>query len=1092
MSSASTVTYTSVYTDSEPWRFQWVSDDEPEAPEAAPQSPRYTPPSSDYMPGPEHPRSPDYVPGPEEPKQVYVPEPEYPKYLVPSDAETPIEDHPLPMDASPTTLSPSYITDFDLEEDLEEDEEEDHADYPADGGDDDDDSFDDDDDDDDDADDDDDDETEPFEEGETVATPSPPRLRRAQISVRPHTPLSPSIEACRKSLAAAAARQLRLDTTHATDYSFINTVDATLGRSMYREVGYGITNTWDEIVKAILLSFIVVYFTATTPITDAQIKALIAQGVADALAERDANRSRNGDDSYDSGCDGRRRMPVAHERLFPEESDEIEKYVGGLPDMIHGSMMASKPKTMQDAIEFASELMDRKINTLAERPEEKEPYGGSRPLCLKCNYHHDGQCAPKYTNYKRTGHSARDYRSQPVAANNNQRAQGANQRVLTCFECGAQDHFKNNFLNLKNKNQGNQTGNDGACGRAYLLGGGVTNPYSNVVTGTFLLNNRYASILFDTGADRSFVSATFISQINIAPATLDYSYDVQLADGKIIRVNTTIRGCTLNFLDHPFNIDLMPIELGSFDVIISMDWLKKYYVMIVCDEKHVRIPFGNEILVVCGDRSNNEKESRLNVISCSKTQEYMSKGCHVFLAHISIKNDEDKSKGKRLEDVPIVQDFLEVFPKDLPARAPYRLAPSKMKEIADQLQELTNKGFIRPSSSPWGAPVLFIKKKDGSFRMCIDYWELNKLTGDKQETTFQLLKEKLRSAPILALPEGAKNIVIYCDALHKGLGVVLMQNKKVKTEHQKPSGLLVQPEIPEWKWDNITMDFITKHPKTSGGYDTIWVIVDRLTKSAHFLSMRKNESMDKLARLYLKEVISKDLGTQLDMSTAYHPQIDGQSERTMQTLKDMLRACVIDFGNAAPYEALYGQKCRSQVCWAEVGDIQLIGPEMVHETTKKIIQIKQRIQAARDRQKSYANMRHKPLEFQAGDRVMLKVSPWKGVIRFGNRGKLNPQYIGPFKILAKVGTIAYRLELPQQLSRVHSTFHISNQKKCLSNESLAILLDEIHIDDKLYFVEELVEIMDREVRRLKQSCIPIIKVRWNSKRGTEFTWERED
>ncbi|GJU79149.1 putative reverse transcriptase domain-containing protein [Tanacetum coccineum] len=304
---------------------------------------------------------------------------------------------------------------------------------------------------------------------------------------------------------------------------------------------------------------------------------------------------------------------------------------------------------------------------------------------------------------------------------------------------------------------------------------------------------------------------------------------------------------------------------------------------------------------------------------------------------------------------------------------------------------------------------------------------------------------------------------------------------KVKAKYQKPSGLLVQPVIPVWKWENITMDFVTKLlktsygqdtiwlPKTSSGQDTIWVIVDRLTKSAHFLPMKETDSTKKLTRQYLKEVVSRHgvpvliiydrdskftthfskslneaLGTQLDMSTAYHPQTDGQSERTIQTLEDMLCACVIDFGKgwdrhlplvefsynnsyhtsikAAPFEAIYDRKCRSPICWAE---------------------IKKRIQAARDRQKSYADRRCKPLEFEVGDKVMLKVSPWKGVIRFGKRGKLDPRYIGPFKILAKVGTLAYRLELPEQLIRVHSTFHVSNLKKCFIDEPLAIPLDEI-------------------------------------------------
>ncbi|GKB16148.1 putative reverse transcriptase domain-containing protein [Tanacetum coccineum] len=269
----------------------------------------------------------------------------------------------------------------------------------------------------------------------------------------------------------------------------------------------------------------------------------------------------------------------------------------------------------------------------------------------------------------------------------------------------------------------------------------------------------------------------------------------------------------------------------------------------------------------------------------------------------------------------------------------------------------------------------------------------------------------------------------------------LLTCAKVKAEHQRPSGLLVQPEIPQCKWDNIMMDFITKLPKSSQGYDTIWVIVDRLTKSAFFNA----------------------LGTNLDMSTTYHPQNDGQSERNIQTLKDMLRACVVEFGKgwvnhlplvefsynnsyhasikAAPFEALYGQKCRSPF---------------------------------------------------VGSRVMLKVLPWKGVVRFGKRGKLNPRYVGPFKVLEKVGAIAYKLEHPQELSRVHNIFHVSNLKKCYADEPLAVSLDGLHIDDKLHFVKEPVEIIDREVKLLKQSRIPIVKVRWNSRRGPEFTWERED
>ncbi|GJY09613.1 putative reverse transcriptase domain-containing protein [Tanacetum coccineum] len=253
------------------------------------------------------------------------------------------------------------------------------------------------------------------------------------------------------------------------------------------------------------------------------------------------------------------------------------------------------------------------------------------------------------------------------------------------------------------------------------------------------------------------------------------------------------------------------------------------------------------------------------------------------------------------------------------------------------------------------------------------------------------------------------------------------------------------------------------------------------------------------------------MGTQLDMSTANHPETYGQSERTIQTLEDMLQACVIDFGSswdrhlplvefsynnsyrasikAAPFEALYGRKCRFLVCWSEVRDSQLTSPEMIRETTEKIVQIKNRLLTARSRQKRYADVRRKPMEFQVGDMVMLKVSPWKGVISFGKHGKLSPRYIGPFKIIERIGPVAYKLELPDKLCGIHNTFHVSNLKKCLADENLVIPLEEIQLDDKLHFIEEPVEIVDREVKQIKQSRIPIVKVRWNSRRGPEYTWE---
>ncbi|GKA30763.1 putative reverse transcriptase domain-containing protein [Tanacetum coccineum] len=300
----------------------------------------------------------------------------------------------------------------------------------------------------------------------------------------------------------------------------------------------------------------------------------------------------------------------------------------------------------------------------------------------------------------------------------------------------------------------------------------------------------------------------------------------------------------------------------------------------------------------------------------------------------------------------------------------------------------------------------------------------------------------------------------------------------VKAEHQKPSGLLQQPEIPEWKWEEIAMDFVTKLPRTSSGHDKIWVIMDRLTKSAHFLPMCEDYKMERLARLYLNEIVARHgvpisiisdcnsrftsrfwqsiqeaLGTRLDMSTNYHPQTDGQSECTIQTLEYMLRAV-----RCVPFEALYGRKCCSPIMWAEIVEGQLIGHELVQETTEKISQIKDRLEAVRDR-----------------------------VVRFGKKGKLAPRFVGPFEIIEKVGPVAYRLDLPEELDGVHHTFHMSNLKKCLADPTLQVPLDEIRVDDKLNFVEEPIEIMEREFKKLKRSRIAIVKVRWNSKRGLEFT-----
>ncbi|GJS28667.1 putative reverse transcriptase domain-containing protein [Tanacetum coccineum] len=874
-------------------------------------------------------------------------------------------------------------------------------------------------------------------------------------------------------------------------------------------------------------------------------------------------------------------------------TNEVQKIESKLWNLT-GNVIAAEPTRLKDAVRIANNLMEQKLKGYAVKNAEnkrrlevnqrdnhgqqlpfkrtnvggqnvaraytagnnkRKPYNVPFPLCNKCKLHHEGPCTMRY------------------------RKQG---------------NFRSDYPKLKDQNHRNNVGNKNgvgeARGKAYVLGGGDANPDSNVVKGTFLLNNHYAYVLFDLGADQSFVSTTFSTLLDIAPDTLDISYAIELADGRISKTDTILRGCTLGLLGHPFNIDLMPVEHNSFDVIISMDWLANH---------HAR---------------------------------YIKKGCPIFLAQVTKKEIEDKSEEKRLEDVLPLWDFPEVFLEDLPrliptrqvefqidlvpgaapvARAPYRFAPLELiDDLFNQLQGSnvyskidlrsgyhqlrvrdedipktafrTRYGHYEFQVMPFGltnAPAVFmdlmnrekviayasrqlkIHEKNytthdlelgavvfdlkmwrhylydmkcvvftdhKSLQHILDQKELNMrqrrwlelLSDYDYEIRYQLgkanvvanaLSQKERNKPqrvrALVMMIGLNLPVKILDAQVKArkeenyrtedlCGMIenlesrgdgMLSDKmyqdlkklywwpnmkaeiptyvskcltcaKAKAKCQKPYGLLVQPVIPVWKWENITMDFVTKLPKTSTGQDTIWVIVDRLTKSAHFLPMKETDSMEKLTRQYLKEVVLRH-GVPYDL-----PSPDGQSERTIQTLEDMLRTCVIDFGKgwdrhlplvefshnnsyhtsikAAPFEALYGRKCQSPICWAE---------------------------------KSYVDRRRKPLEFEVGDKVMLKVSPWKGVICFGKWGKLNPRYIGPFNILAKVGTLAYRLKLPEQLSRIYSTFHVSNLKKCLVDEPLTIPLDESQIDDKLNFIDEPVEIMDREVKRLKQSRIPIVK-----------------
>nr|GEX61135.1 hypothetical protein [Tanacetum cinerariifolium] len=305
-------------------------------------------------------------------------------------------------------------------------------------------------------------------------------------------------------------------------------------------------------------------------------------------------------------------------KFFANENEKIDKYISVLLDNIYANVKSSKPRTLDKTIELTNDLMDQKLRTYAERADHKR----------------------KTEDTSRNNHG---HQQQPFKKDGKETPKGNG-----CFKYEALGHFKRDCPKIKNNNGGdrNAQGWVYAVGNTEKSGNAPMNPDSNVVTGTFLLNNHYASILFDTGADRSFISIAFSSLVNIDPTPLGSSYDIELADGKIVRIDTIIRGFTINFLNHPFNIDLIPIELGSFDVIIGMDWLRRCHVVIVYDEKLVQIPYGNETLTFHGNKSNNERESRLIVISCSKAQRYMAKGCQAFMAQISAKKEEDKPEGK--------------------------------------------------------------------------------------------------------------------------------------------------------------------------------------------------------------------------------------------------------------------------------------------------------------------------------------------------------------------------------------------------------------------------------------------------------------
>nr|GEW19334.1 reverse transcriptase domain-containing protein [Tanacetum cinerariifolium] len=1026
------------------------------------------PPSPGYIPGPEEPHTPPAPQDEDEHEPMFIqphdpdfiPEPIYPEYTPLEDEHIlPAEEQPLPPVVSPTTESPEYVAESDPEEDPEEyedDETEDGpVDYPMDVGDD---GYDNDGDSSgDDADDEDEDEEDeehlastdsavviPTDELAAISFPpeaeverllamptpspspltslSPPsareRLARCTApAALPSPPLPPPLHMpppvdrrddiletemlprkrlCLSTLGSryevGESSTARLTRGRGIEYGFIITLDAEASRRGIREVGiahqetiqimedeaYAAREAWAHSIglsQAVhfelqthqeyvqIMTHVTRQGPSTLPnntnpnnMTPESVHAMIDQ----ALLQNSTNR----DGSHNSHEDNRRNVQTAHPcfyadfmkcqplnfkgtegvevlkkkmtdkycpqgeikkleielwnlkvkennvpayskcfqelnmictKFVADETEKIDKYISGLPNNIYGRVKASKPKTLDETIELANDLMDQKLCTYAERQINNKRNADDS---FRNNHGHQQQ-TPKRQNLKPY---SRSFGNTNVM--NAQRKNGENPKGNGCFECEATWHFKRDYPKLKNKDgeRVNAPGWVYAVGNVEKRRNASRDPNSNVVTGKFLLNNRYASILFDTGADRSFILTTFSSLIDIVPTLLENSYDVESADGKIV------------------GIDLIP--------------------------------------------------------------------------------------GATLVD-----------------RAPYRLAPSEMKELSKQLQVLSDKGFIRPSSSPWGAPVLFVKKKDGSFRMCINYrnhqlrvqeQDVPKTTfrtrfrhyefqvmpfrltnapavfmdlmnrkgikfdwGEKEENAFQLIKQKLCSAPILALPKGSEDFMVYCDASHKGLGDVLMQREKVIA------------------------------------YASRQLKVHEQNYTTHDL----------------------ELGS------------------VVFALK--VRALVLTTGLDLPRQILEAQ-------------IEALKPKNLEKED-----VGGMIRKDIHKEKS---------EPRADGTLCLNGRSWL------------PCYddLRPFKVLAKVWKVAYKLELPQELSRVHHTFHVSNLKKCYANEPLVMPLQGIHIDDRLQFMEEPGEIMEQEIKRLKQSRIPLVKVRWNSKRGPEFTWERKD
>ncbi|GJY73896.1 putative reverse transcriptase domain-containing protein [Tanacetum coccineum] len=848
-------------------------------------------------------------------------------------------------------------------------------------------------------------------------------------------------------------------------------------------------------------------------------------------------------------------LTVLCPNMVPNNDKLLEAFIGGLPRSIDGNVTASKPQTLEEAINIAQRLMDqvtkhapmqvssdnkRKFDdritfnnsscsnnnyrntnnrynnrqqqnqrqeagrAYAVTPSENSRHARELPLCKRCNFHHTRPCTGKCNICNKVRHLSKNCRNKKPATRSNQLLV-----TVVCHAYGEKGHYTNKCRKT----------NINAQGRAYMLKDRNAQQDPNIVTGMFLLNQHLVKVLFDSGADRSFISISLASKLNIPSITVDTFYYIKMADGNLVSTNTVIKGCTLTLLNQPFKIDLMSIKLGSFDVVIGMDWLSKYHAKILCDEKVVHIPINGETLI--------------------------------------IRVMEKKSDEKKLEDILAVKEFPDVFPEDLPglppvrqvefqidlilraalvARTPYRLAPLEMQELSNQLLETNRREAFDYNYNPEKQELYLGEGKN-----------------KPQESAFQLLKQKLYEAPILALPEGNDNFVVYCDASLQGLGAVLMQREKViayasrqlkpheenYTTHDLELGaslqhILRQKELNmrQRRWLELLADYdceICYHPGKAN------VVADALSRKKRIKPLRVRaliltvhpklpSQILEAQNEALKEGNVKNENLRgMDKSFKIHP--DGTrciKNRSWLPLFAGLRDLIMHESHKSKYSIHIQSSDKVKVECQKPSGLLVHIPKFPMWINGRGITIGLCSKASKTTTGHDTNLglcrsptNHSFQSHSTSDSL-------EPLTRLYSQRKKSLTWLAslyPSRIMTvhftpryyhhcpnAIGTQldmsttyhpetdgqTYKLELPKELSSIHNTFHISNLKKCLSDESLIIPMKELQLDDKLNFVEEPVEIMDREIKQLKRSHIPIVKVRWNSKRGPKFTWERED